>query len=119
MGASQHMQKTVLVVEDMPLIRLDAVSMFEDMGFWVLEAADGREALEVLETSNAISILFTDIEMPNLGGLELAAIVAERWPDIDIVITSGRLEPRADDLPDEARFVSKPYDLRAIARIMG
>lgn len=117
MGSSQHIFKTVLVVEDMPLIRMDAVGMFEDMGFRVLEASDGREALCILETSTAISVLFTDIEMPNLGGLELAAIVAERWPEIEIVITSGRLEPRDADLPNEARFLSKPYDPAALGRL--
>lgn len=118
MGASQHLPKTVLVVEDMPLIRFDAISMFEDMGYRVLEASDGREALGILESSSAIGILFTDIEMPIMGGLELAAIVAERWPAIEIVITSGRLEPRADDLPDDARFIPKPYDPSVIARLM-
>lgn len=118
MATSQHIPKTVLVVEDMPMIRMDAVEMFEEMGFRVLEAADGREALGILETTSVVSILFTDIEMPNLGGMELAAIVAERWPEIDIVITSGRLEPREDDLPDDAKFLSKPYDPAAIVRTL-
>lgn len=118
MGTAQHDPKTILVVEDMPLIRLDAVSMFEDMGFRVLEAADGREALHILETTSVISVLFTDIEMPNLGGLELAAIVAERWPEIEIVITSGRLEPSTGDMPDAAAFLPKPYDTRSLALVV-
>lgn len=117
MGRAQHDPKTILVVEDMPLIRLDAVSMFEDMGFRVLEAADGRDALQILETTSVISILFTDIEMPNLGGLELAAIVAERWPEIEIVITSGRLEPSTRDMPDAAAFLPKPYDTQSLATV--
>lgn len=118
MPTGQHMPKTVLIVEDMPFIRLDAVSMFEDLGFRVLEAADGREALEILETVDAIGLLFTDIEMPFLGGMELASIVAERWPHIEIVITSGRLEPRGADLPDDARFLAKPYDSRSLASLI-
>ncbi|MCJ8056574.1 response regulator [Shinella curvata] len=101
----------------MPLIRMDAVGMFEDMGFRVLEASDGREALGILETLTAVSVLFTDIEMPHLGGLELAAIVAERWPQIEIVITSGRLEPCEDDMPNEARFLAKPYDPSALGSL--
>lgn len=118
MPIGQHMPKTVLIVEDMPFIRLDAVSMFEDLGFHVLEAADGREALEILETVGGIGLLFTDIEMPLLGGMELASIVAERWPHIEIVITSGRLEPRGADLPDDARFLAKPYDSQSLASLV-
>ena len=109
------MQKTVLVVEDMPLIRMDAVDMFEDMGYRVLEAKDGLEALAILEQSNAVSLLFTDIEMPRMDGMQLVAIVAERWPEIEIVITSGRLEPKGADLPDDAHFVPKPYTPETIA----
>lgn len=117
MGSQQYFPKTVLVVEDMPLIRMDAVTMFEDMGYRVLEAADGMEAIKVLESTRAVSLLFTDIEMPRMNGLELAAVVAQRWPEIKILITSGRLAPREDDLPDDARFVPKPYDPQAIAGV--
>lgn len=99
----------------MPLIRLDAVGMFEDMGYRVLEAQDGLEALAILEQSDAVALLFTDIEMPRMDGMALAAVVAERWPEIEIVITSGRLEPRGFDLPDDARFLPKPYSPESIA----
>jgi CheY-like chemotaxis protein len=112
---SNHQIKTVLVVEDMPLIRMDAVAIFENMGYRVLEASDGREALGILEKGSVVYLLFTDIEMPNLGGLELAAIVAERWPEVAIVITSGRLEPCAADMPDDAKFISKPYSHKTFA----
>lgn len=115
MGSKAHWQKTVLVVEDMPLIRMDAVAMFEDMGYRVLEASDGVEALAILEETNAVAVLFTDIEMPRMDGMELAAQVASRWPHIEIVITSGRLEPKGDDLPDDARFLPKPYTPETIA----
>jgi len=54
----------VLVVEDEPLIRLDAVSMIEDAGFEVVEAANADEALSILETRNDIRIVFTDVHMP-------------------------------------------------------
>lgn len=117
MGSKQHLQKTVLVVEDMTLIRMDAVAMFEDMGYRVLEAEEGLQALAILESTDAVSLLFTDIEMPRMDGLELAAVVAARWPRIEIVITSGRVAPRDTDLPDAARFVPKPYDPHVIAKV--
>jgi len=118
MGSRKHFQKTVLVVEDMPLVRLDAVEIFENMGFNVLEAANGREALAILERTAFVALLFTDIEMPCLDGLELAAVVAERWPSIHIILTSGRVEPESGSLPDDARFLPKPYTAEAVAALM-
>ena len=54
--------------------------------------------------------LFTDIEMPgSMSGLDLADRVAERWPHIRLVITSGRSRLTNQEVPDAGRFVPKPY----------
>jgi CheY-like chemotaxis protein len=54
----------ILIVEDEALVRLSAVGMLEDAGFRIIEAANGDEALELLETDSDIQLLFTDINMP-------------------------------------------------------
>ncbi|MGH1573993.1 response regulator [Methylobacterium sp. P31] len=101
---------TVLVVEDEALVRMMAVDMLEDVGLTVLEAATADEAWTILENRSDISVLFTDIEMPgSMNGFGLAARVAERWPYIRLVITSGRCRPAPCDVPDDGEFVPKPY----------
>ncbi|WP_289016282.1 response regulator [uncultured Methylobacterium sp.] len=100
----------VLVVEDEDLVRMCACDILEDEGFAVLEAATADAAWQILEKRDDITVLFTDINMPgNMDGLILSARVAERWPHIRLVVTSGRCGLRNDELPDDGQFVQKPY----------
>ncbi|MER2252077.1 response regulator [Methylorubrum podarium] len=100
----------VLIVDDEDLVRMMATDMLEDAGFTVLEAASADEALEILENRSDIGLLFTDMEMPgSMNGFALAARVAERWPHIRLMITSGRCRPAPRDVPDHGMFVPKPY----------
>jgi CheY-like chemotaxis protein len=80
---------SVLVVEDNPLSRATAVSMFEALGFAVFDAYSGHHALALLEARPEIGVLFVDVRMPGMSGPELAEIVRRRRPDIRIVLTSG------------------------------
>jgi len=97
----------VLVAEDEALVRLVANEMLTDADYRVVEAHDGQEALAILGAKNTVRALLTDVNMPNVDGLELAKIVRQRWPHIGVVVTSGRPLPSA--LPAGARFISKPY----------
>ncbi len=110
---------TVLVVDDEPLIRMYAVDVLEDAGFRVVEAGGSEEALRILDTHPEINVLFTDINMPgSFDGLELARRVHTRRSDVQIIITSGRERPAASDIPDDGKFVAKPYDGAAIAHLI-
>lgn len=101
----------VLVVEDEPLLRMYAVDVFEDSGFATVEAGTADEAIQILETRLDIRIVFTDIDMPgSMDGLRLAAAIRDRWPPIEIIITSGHVRAQDVNLPDRAVFFSKPYD---------
>ncbi|ALN75788.1 hypothetical protein M673_23850 (plasmid) [Aureimonas sp. AU20] len=105
--------KCVLIVEDEPLIRVDAVDMVEDEGFPVCAAPNAAKALAILETRDDIGILFTDIDMPGeMDGLELARTVRKRWPHIAIIIVSGHTQLSDAQVPKGGEFFSKPY-LRA------
>lgn len=114
---------TVLVVEDEPLILLDIVDFLTDQGFRVLEATNAAEALQELENDASIRIIFTDVDMPgSIDGLKLAAAVRDRWPPIQIIVTSGHRKVSGDELPKGSPFFSKPYSLPQIAdtiRAMG
>jgi two-component system, response regulator PdtaR len=101
--------KTVLIAEDELLVRMVAVEIFEDAGFEVIEADRAEQALAALKSRAAdIDLLFTDINMPGrLDGLDLARHVSEAWPDIALLITSGRRPPLTR--PIGSRFLAKPY----------
>lgn len=106
---------TVLVVEDEPLILLDIVDFLSDQGFRVLEATNAVEALQQLENDASISIMFTDVDMQgSIDGLKLAAAVRDRWPPIQIIVTSGHRKVSEEDLPKGSPFFSKPYSLPLI-----
>lgn len=110
---AQAGRKVVLVVDDEPLVRMNAVDMFEDLGFEVLEAGNGSAALGVLESRPDIGLLFTDCRMPGMSGPELAAVAAERWPALRIVLVSGYVNVPSLKWP----LVSKPYDAKIIETV--
>jgi CheY-like chemotaxis protein len=100
----------ILVVEDEPLLRLNATDVLEEAGYSVTEANNAETALELLEVRRDVQVLFTDIHMPGaFNGLELARRVHRRWPHVLLMITSGRERPRASDIPEDGRFLAKPY----------
>lgn len=101
---------SVLVVEDEGLVRMIAVDILEEAGFEVLEAPCADAAWTILEARPEVGVLFTDIDMPgSMDGLALAGRVAARWPHIRLVVTSGRYALRDGDMPDDGRFLGKPY----------
>ena len=109
----------VLVVEDEPLIRMNAIDMIQDAGFETLEAANADDAITLLETRFDIAIMFTDIDMPgSMNGIKLAHAVRDRWPPIKIVTTSGHFKLKEGDLPDDGRFLPKPYDSRQVTDVL-
>ena len=74
------MVDTILVVEDEPLLRLNATHVLEEAGYSVTEANNAETALELLEVRRDVQVLFTDIHMPGaFNGLELAQQVHRRW----------------------------------------
>lgn len=102
---------TVLVVEDELLIRMDIAAFLEDEGFKVHEASNADEAIALLNASPDIKLMFTDIDMPGtMDGLKLAAAVRDRWPPVQIIVTSGHRQLSDELLPVHGRFFSKPYD---------
>ena len=105
----------IVVVDDDVFERMGASGMFVDAGYRVLEAEDADEALHFFETNADIRLLFTDVSMPgSMSGSDLAHRVAERWPEVGIIVTSGR--PRPLKLPLSMLFHDKPYEPAAVLR---
>jgi CheY-like chemotaxis protein len=105
---------SILVVEDNPLSRATAVDMFKNLGFKVLDAYNGHHALALLEARPEISLLFVDVRMPGMSGLELAKLVHKRRPNIKIILTSGYVGEEV--IPSGLNFVPKPWRMEQVAQ---
>lgn len=102
--------EVVLVVEDDALLRQDVCEELQAQGYEVITAPDADVAVRILEGRNDIRAIFTDIDMPgSMDGLKLAAAVRERWPPVNIIITTSKTKPSRAEMPSNARFVAKPY----------
>lgn len=100
----------VLVVEDHPFIRMDAVDLASAAGFEVLEAGSADEAILILQARPDIHLVFTDVEMPGtMDGIKLAHYIRGRWPPVKLIVTSGRSLLSESHLPEGAKFFVKPY----------
>jgi signal transduction histidine kinase/DNA-binding response OmpR family regulator len=109
----------VLLVEDDPLIQMDSEDMLTSLGCRVTAVRDGRGALREL-ARGAFDVLFTDIGLPGISGVELARQALAQQPGIRVIFASGfgaREDARAA-APD-ALFVTKPYGLRDLEAALG
>jgi CheY-like chemotaxis protein len=104
---------TVLVVEDVPQVRATAVRIMEDLGYTVSDTYSGQHALKLLHAHPEIQVLFADVRMPGMSGIELAEAAQRLRPDLRIVLTSGSVGQK--DVPADIPFVLKPWRADAIA----
>jgi PAS domain S-box-containing protein len=111
-GASRGWE-TVLVVEDNASVRAIAARTLRELGFHVLEATNGAEALRVAAGfEETIHLLLTDVVMPHMGGRELAAKLKEARPEIRVMYTSGYTQNAIGHdgvLAEGLNFLPKPY----------
>jgi signal transduction histidine kinase/DNA-binding response OmpR family regulator len=112
--------ETVLLVEDEPEVRVLAARVLRQLGYTVLEAKDGGEALRMAGTNEGrIDLLLTDVVMPQLSGSELAAQLLGQEPELKIIYMSGYTEDRVvQDSWAEigGAFLSKPFSATDLAQ---
>jgi CheY-like chemotaxis protein len=110
--------ETVLVVEDDPGVRNVTVARLEHLGYRIIEAENGQEALDALSQGQAVDLLLTDMVMPGgMTGTELVAEVRQKYPDVRVILTSGYAEGRQLKT-DGAPWLRKPYKIDELARTL-
>ncbi|HEX6927639.1 MAG TPA: PAS domain S-box protein [Gammaproteobacteria bacterium] len=110
-GATLYGFEKVLVVEDDPHVRQHARKILRDLGYHVVTANNGREALEVLRNISDVNLLFTDVILPNgMNGRELVEAALDLRPGLRVLYTSGYTE-NIDIHPEGCamQFLQKPY----------
>jgi PAS domain S-box-containing protein len=110
----------ILVAEDEAMVRSLARRTLELHGYRVMEASDGRAALELLERlGGGVDLVLSDAVMPELSGRALGEIIGSRWPSIPVIYMSGYPGKEVVDrglVSPDAPFVPKPFTPDALAR---
>jgi two-component system, cell cycle sensor histidine kinase and response regulator CckA len=108
--------ETILVVEDAETVRKMVCAMLMQSGYNCLEAADGAEAVRLLEGSNHVQLVLTDMVMPNMSGSDLANHLSRTRPELRIVFMSGYPEEAVVRRMERAApiFLAKPFTAAAL-----
>jgi len=114
--------QVILLVEDEVLIRMQLADLLREVGYEVLEAANGEEATMILATAEKLDLIVTDVRMPgSMDGIELTASAKRLCPSLPVIVFSGHLSPGAADPAD--LFIQKPFRenevLSAVENLIG
>jgi CheY-like chemotaxis protein len=103
-----------LLVDDEELARAGAADMLRELGYTVVEARSGKEALDLLNSGFKPDLLVTDYAMPGMSGAELVNRVRSMFPDMPVVMVTGYAE-LADEVATGYPRLSKPFRLMELA----
>jgi PAS domain S-box-containing protein len=113
-----HAGESVMIVEDDMAVRMLVVDVLEEMGYECIEAADGNEAVPVLQSDQRIDLLITDVGLPGINGRQLAELARRVRPDLKVLFITGYAESavvRSGFLEHGMEMVTKPFALDALA----
>jgi two-component system chemotaxis response regulator CheY len=113
---------TILVVEDDPDLRLVHSEILSHEGYAVLSAADGIEALELVEKEGPPAMILLDLRMPRMNGWDLAKRLRERpgWRDIPLVVVAAHYRIAEEAAAIGARaWLHKPVSMDLLLRVVG
>jgi signal transduction histidine kinase/CheY-like chemotaxis protein len=111
--------ETILIVEDNVDVSEYAASALKELGYRVLMASDGDQAMRMLADETRIDLLFTDVVLPGMNGRQLARKAAERRADLVVLFTTGYTRNaivHQGRLDADVRLVNKPYTQQELAR---
>ena len=121
LGATSTPKETILIVDDEEAVRMVAVSLLKRIGYKVLVASNGQEALEIYgERRDDIDLILLDLTMPELSGQETFTLLRREYDPVPVLICSGYL---VDVVAFEAKtgfcpngFIQKPYRVELMAK---
>ena len=111
---------TILIADDEKNIRSGLELAFEDEGYTVVTAADGKEAWEKLQ-KNAIDLVITDLRMPEMDGYELLKRISAAYPTLPVIVLTGHgtIETAVETMRDGAvDFFTKPVDIDKLSLVV-
>ncbi len=113
--------KTVLVVEDVEMIRAQMVEVLRDMGCSVLEAKDGPDGLRILQSDVAVDLLLTDVGLPGMNGRQLADAGRGLRPGLRVLLVTGYASKALEEAPlaEGIEVMAKPFAIDGLASRVG
>lgn len=123
MSDNETDRKTILLVDDDSIVRESVAEMLDTLGYRVLEASDGRAALDVLHGDSHIDLLLTDVVMPGgMGGQQLAEEARRIRPGLPVLLASGYakgLVERGDATGTADNLLFKPFRMNQLETKIG
>jgi len=112
------MKKTILLVDDELIIRLTSGEILEELGFDVVIASAGTEALEMFSGMyNDISLVMLDMTLPDISGIEVFNSMKQTSPNMKFLLTSGYSQDMTG-ISDKAAFIQKPYSITELSSMI-
>jgi PAS domain S-box-containing protein len=108
----------ILIVEDNADVRAFATDLIEDLGFQAEAVASAQAALDRLAAGSTFDVIFSDVVMPGMSGIEFARIVRRRSPEVPIVLTSGYSHVLVEEGRHGFPLLHKPYSAEGVARAL-
>lgn len=110
---------SVLIVEDNAQVGELTSELLGELGYRTRYAPDANQALAILEDEHeAIDVVFSDVVMPGIDGVELGRRIRSRWPAMNIILTSGYSHVLAADSSHGFSLLHKPYSASELARAL-
>ncbi len=113
-----RVSEIIMVVEDDERVRAVSVEALEELGYSVIECSRPSEAVSAIETGQPVSLLFTDVVMPEMSGRELAELIKRSRPGLKVLYTTGYTRNAIvhnGTLDAGTHLISKPYSVEALA----
>jgi signal transduction histidine kinase/CheY-like chemotaxis protein len=113
--------ETILVVEDDDLVRSNVITLLRDLGYRVVPAANGYEALDLVKKGVSADLLLTDVVMPGMSGSQLVEEILRILPEMKVLFTSGYTENamiHQGRLEEGVLLLAKPYRKTELARMV-
>ena len=108
----------MLVVEDNVEVGQFSTQLLQDLGYETTWAASGSESLRILSEANGFEVVFSDVVMPGMTGVELGEEIRRRHPDLPVVLTSGYSHVLAEEGRHGFELLHKPYAVEELSRVL-
>ena len=109
----------ILVVEDNDDVGRFSTELLQDLGYAINWVNTAQAALEALaENEFAYDLVFSDVIMPGMNGVDLAIAIRERYPGLPVVLTSGYSSVLAENADRGFELIQKPYSVEALSRVL-
>jgi len=109
----------ILVVEDNEDVGRFSTELLQDLGYATRRADNAKQALALIAADqSAFDLVFSDVIMPGMNGVELAAIIRERHPHLPVVLTSGYSSVLAEHAHQGFELIQKPYSVEVLSRTL-